>query len=306
MLADPKKHDSSTSFTRFTPRILRQFCQHMDMNSLLACKDTCQMLRFYALQELRLSFYQHLSKIADDVPALLNILKTHHAFISGSRAVALFDRPQNQSGTDLWIPGDTDFYIPKGQMESILDALTNLLDGTEFAEPVYQDAIPGIHRVVRIYCGEGPPYHRTCDVIESANSSALFPLAWFHSTPVTTVIHPHGFMSAYPDHLLQRRGVTQSYPMHFSQNSALIKYAARGFRLYTHSKYWHSDNDWPACRADCPNILRTFGDHFCLSVMIDVDVQTQSIIPRNIRWKHGGVMCGGTCMVGGKLMVELA
>ncbi|KAJ3531477.1 hypothetical protein NMY22_g8136 [Coprinellus aureogranulatus] len=78
------------------------------------------------------------------------------------------------------------------------------------------------------------------NIIQSASSSPLVPIAFFHSTLVMNFVHADGLVCAYPDLTFNNIGLLSTYTMHPSNSGsiistrligALLKYQERGFTL---------------------------------------------------------------------------
>ncbi|KAL6304474.1 hypothetical protein BKA93DRAFT_692856, partial [Sparassis latifolia] len=146
--------------------------------------------------------------------------------ISGSLSLVFFDV------TCSWSPNNADFYVLYGHFFRIVQYLVQVEGYTldTNVEPPYSYSASIISQVARLRRGR---YH--IDVIRSFTESPLCPLPLFWSTHVMNYLSADSFCCAYPDSMLQHRGLLNphrlvdcQYPSS-SVLSAMFKYIAHGY-----------------------------------------------------------------------------
>lgn len=185
-----------------------------------------------------------------DVDGLMAIMEVTRTVISGSVAVAFFER------NAVWSPGDVDFYCTAGGFNRFTSYVENTLHGIlvlDEPEPFYGQG--GILHRKRYDVGS-----QRFDIMRSATPSALYPLAHFHSTLVMTALSPTSLLFAYPLHIINHRGLMMHPIQDLEDDRAITKYKMRGFELVSFLASEAKGME----PSRCLDKLRYFGDDQCL------------------------------------------
>ncbi|KAI0682872.1 hypothetical protein C8T65DRAFT_553015, partial [Cerioporus squamosus] len=172
---------------------------HMDMRTLLAFRRSSPNAATWVRRHLDDCFHNTLHKFVSDTDGLRSTLRLFQAVISGSFALNYMQRGH---ATPFEI-GDLDIYVPRGYVYRVAHYLV-LVEHYHFDDRQANQypKTAAFKTILRLAKGD---IH--IDIIESSESSALFPLTRFWATHVQNFMGADAFMLSYPDLTLRSRGL---------------------------------------------------------------------------------------------------
>ncbi|KZP32486.1 hypothetical protein FIBSPDRAFT_944041 [Athelia psychrophila] len=266
----PLMHDIS-------PEILESICVHCSLPSVLMMGATSNVHRTVTQSHIVRRSRSVVRPYVSQPDRMFILLDWTASIISGSIAL------QFMLGTDMsWVPSDLDIYTPNERSRDILETFLRLEgfssppppcisadvsvdgidqeidpdgeDGGDDDQVQGQTDPTGIHYagqearsivdVTRMSKGS-----LSVDLIVSAGRTALIPVLHFHSTVVMNYLSGSGFFSAYP--VITDRGMSLINPLSFYPRAAvppkvlscLVKYATRGFSVFSSPSQWEAHPD---------------------------------------------------------------
>lgn len=211
-----------------------------DMVAALHKRRTCEML----------------SRFSNRPSALLDVMETADAVVSGSAALAMII-------PNTFVPADLDIYVPYSNEGLVSDHLTSVLgyQEEERTSRPHPDMVSYPGRIiahVSLFRNGLVSVH----VVSIVGNNAVLPLFQFHSTIVMNFISSHGLYSAYPRLTLARQGlINVAGKLDQAQLVCIEKYTQRGFTLG--HRLPNSEYDTHQCGKDdsCPRTLRMLHDY---------------------------------------------
>ena len=254
------------------------------------------------------------SAYVHDVDIFIHLLENSGSVLSGSALFATLYRED-------WEPNDLDVYCTEAGFAEVVDHLQiaqgyTMLNSLPYGHSSgpdeqqnrqgYIDHLP-IANVAKLCKG-----NLKIDVVQSANSSSLQPIALFWMTAVQCFATAKCVCIAHPSLNESKIALLAPYQligMRFPSTQALrriSKYEARGFRLCIQPDELANE---ATCSSDpcptCPSRVRFFGDKHSL-VLHAEPLATRAVggIPevlqkQNVYWWRGGHTCGKGCSPGG-------
>lgn len=276
-----------------SPEILESICVHCSLPSVLMMGATSNVHRTVTQSHIVRRSRSVVRPYVSQPDRMFILLDWTASIISGSIAL------QFMLGTDMsWVPSDLDIYTPNERSRDILETFLRLEgfssppppcisadvsvdgidqeidpdgeDGGDDDQVQGQTDPTGIHYagqearsivdVTRMSKGS-----LSVDLIVSAGRTALIPVLHFHSTVVMNYLSGSGFFSAYP--VITDRGMSLINPLSFYPRAAvppkvlscLVKYATRGFSVFSSPSQWEAHPDPFA--SDTVN--KAYSPHVC-------------------------------------------
>lgn len=196
-----------------------------------------------------------------------HILHMHHAIVSGSFALHIFDR------SGAWSPKDLDLYVPFHRVNHIVNRLR--AHGYIPVGPPHKGNSRITYRHTIASVTKLTNSNHFINIVESSTHSSISPVFQFHLTVVMNYISSSRVFSAYPTLTTQRRSMINH--IHYKDNSptnglvaCYAKYISRGYDLRATLKGWaDAEGSKHCCQHlfDCPHRIRTPYDPGCLFVV---------------------------------------
>lgn len=275
-----------------------------------------------ALAELTLKarFVHFLEKITDEPETFRAAMRRYRVILSGGAAVRFLETKGD------WTPGDFDFFCSDEGFEPFCDFVQSRLTGStvlSVEKQAYYTPDPNSY-VAMFSRGVGPDSSRGLkerrvittnrgkfDILRAASFSPLFPIVYFHSTIVMSVLSADAFCIPYPWLFLKKSLVTLSSNPCGRDRTAVEKYVEeRGYDAYeTMHSFW-TPLAGSECmpHGHCARDVRYFADEHCLTFSWDHKTGNGCVggalaaagfpFRCNICWVWGGSGCNGDLCTG--------
>ncbi|EIM83155.1 uncharacterized protein STEHIDRAFT_160753 [Stereum hirsutum FP-91666 SS1] len=258
---------------------------------------------------LQSRWHRHLRRYVKQPHLFRVILRRTRSVISGSSALH-FVLP----GPKHWTPNDCDVYTPSGKGSHVIKYLcdhegfeTSSTYTTNSGRSAHYGTVKSCIASVTKLTKTGS--NKRIDVIESATSSSIHPLAYFWCTLLPNYISADSICIPFPAHALHGRGCRNEEA---ATDELEQKYKFRGFTISSFLSNMETVVDsYPRiknnCAANpyCPHMNRSFGDKWCLQIVFDESLaEGNAVDTLTPQWRYGGGQCG-MCRASTKQEVKL-